>query len=273
MSTAAALEIWRALPGVESVRNDDGLIGLTVREPHLTIPALLDAVARQGSQLLHLTTRQASLEDVFRASDRPPFEGGVMQNALFYGRPSQLSKRSETPECRMPVVCAIENIDFCWLGKGPGVQSGQCGAETNALSFALKGIILNARNPSNPTEWPLVWLCAPLGSASQGTPARTPKSSSGFFVFPMLLALGLGIAFRNKPADMTSIAIVSGPGAQEILALVQRSPQKSLIHAEVLDQAQALQGFRLGKYDLVVVPNTRENEKGKSPISLRSRAP
>ena len=41
------------------------LISLTVREPHLTIPALLDAVEKQGSQLLHLTTRQASLEDVF----------------------------------------------------------------------------------------------------------------------------------------------------------------------------------------------------------------
>jgi ABC-2 type transport system ATP-binding protein len=56
---------WRALPGVESVRHDDGLICLAVREPHLTIPALLDAVDRQGSHLLHLTTRQASLEDVF----------------------------------------------------------------------------------------------------------------------------------------------------------------------------------------------------------------
>jgi ABC-2 type transport system ATP-binding protein len=60
-----ALDTWRALPGVESVRHDDGLVSLTVREPHLTIPALLDAVEKQGSQLLHLTTRQASLEDVF----------------------------------------------------------------------------------------------------------------------------------------------------------------------------------------------------------------
>jgi ABC-2 type transport system ATP-binding protein len=64
-SDPAALERWRALPGVESVRHDDDLISLTVHEPHLTIPALLDAVTQQGSQLLHLTTRQASLEDVF----------------------------------------------------------------------------------------------------------------------------------------------------------------------------------------------------------------
>jgi ABC-2 type transport system ATP-binding protein len=61
----AALEHWQALPGVESVRHDDGLVCLNVREPHLTIPALLEAVQKRGSQLQHLTTRQASLEDVF----------------------------------------------------------------------------------------------------------------------------------------------------------------------------------------------------------------
>jgi ABC-2 type transport system ATP-binding protein len=57
--------VWKALPGVESVLNDDDLICLTVREPHLTIPALLDAVEKHGSKLMRLTTRQASLEDVF----------------------------------------------------------------------------------------------------------------------------------------------------------------------------------------------------------------
>jgi ABC-2 type transport system ATP-binding protein len=56
---------WRDLPGVESVRHEDSMICLNVREPHQTIPALLDAVRDQGSELLHLTTRQASLEDVF----------------------------------------------------------------------------------------------------------------------------------------------------------------------------------------------------------------
>ncbi|MBV8051879.1 MAG: ABC transporter ATP-binding protein, partial [Acidobacteriaceae bacterium] len=62
---SAAAERWRGLPGVEGVRQDDGLVCLTVREPHRTIPALLEAVETQGGQLEHLTTRQASLEDVF----------------------------------------------------------------------------------------------------------------------------------------------------------------------------------------------------------------
>jgi len=59
------LETWRALPGVESAKHDDGIVCLTVREPHRTIPALLDTVEKQGTQLDKLSTRQASLEDVF----------------------------------------------------------------------------------------------------------------------------------------------------------------------------------------------------------------
>jgi ABC-2 type transport system ATP-binding protein len=64
-SNGTAHDAWRALPGVEAVRDDDDVVSLTVKEPHLTIPALLDAVSGQEKQLLHLTTRQASLEDVF----------------------------------------------------------------------------------------------------------------------------------------------------------------------------------------------------------------
>lgn len=63
--SGAASATWRSLPSVESVRDDNGLIALNVKQPHLTIPALLQAVDQQGAQLQHLTTRQASLEDVF----------------------------------------------------------------------------------------------------------------------------------------------------------------------------------------------------------------
>src|SRR5271166_4439348 len=58
-------QAWSRLPGVQSVRAEDGLYSLRVNEPHETIPALLAEVQRQHAQLMHLTTRQASLEDVF----------------------------------------------------------------------------------------------------------------------------------------------------------------------------------------------------------------
>ena len=64
-SDGAELETWRSLPSVESAREDDGRVALSVKEPHLTIPALLAEIGNQGSELRHLTTRQASLEDVF----------------------------------------------------------------------------------------------------------------------------------------------------------------------------------------------------------------
>jgi ABC-2 type transport system ATP-binding protein len=64
-SNGTGNEVWRSLPSVESSREDDGLIALNVKQPHLTIPALLDVIEKQGRVLQHLSTRQASLEDVF----------------------------------------------------------------------------------------------------------------------------------------------------------------------------------------------------------------
>ncbi len=92
---------------------------------------------------------------------------------------------------------------------------------------------------------------------------REPEVIFWVFGFPLLLAAGLGIAFRNKPADVTSIAIVSGVGADDALAMIQRSPQHSIIRSTVLEQEQALLGFRLGKYDLVVIPD------GKGAVQYR----
>src|SRR5271167_1572501 len=72
---------------------------------------------------------------------------------------------------------------------------------------------------------------------------REPEVVFWVFGFPLLLALGLGIAFRNKPANVNSIAVV-GSDAQQVLNLIERSPQKASIHADVLDEAAALKGFR-----------------------------
>ena len=84
---------------------------------------------------------------------------------------------------------------------------------------------------------------------------REPEVVFWVFVFPLLLATGLGIAFRNKPADASSVAIVAGAGAQEAEALLQRSPQHASFKVDVQDGDAARKGFRLGKYDLVIEPD------------------
>ena len=84
---------------------------------------------------------------------------------------------------------------------------------------------------------------------------REPEVVFWVFVFPLLLATGLGIAFRNKPADASSIAIVSGAGAQQAEALLRNSPRQAAFKIVLEDGDAALKGFRLGKFDLVIEPN------------------
>src|ERR1700756_5164083 len=83
---------------------------------------------------------------------------------------------------------------------------------------------------------------------------REPEVVFWVFVFPLLLALGLGIAFRNKPGDAVSVAIVEGLGSQDAQSLLARSPQHEMFKVQTLDAAAARQGFRLGKFDLVIEP-------------------
>jgi len=60
-----AAEEFKGLPSVTSARVDAGQYGLTVAEPHVALPALLRHVQASGRELAALTTRHATLEDVF----------------------------------------------------------------------------------------------------------------------------------------------------------------------------------------------------------------
>jgi ABC-2 type transport system permease protein len=87
---------------------------------------------------------------------------------------------------------------------------------------------------------------------------REPEVVFWVFVFPLLLATGLGIAFRNKPTDAIPVAIARQDTSQpslfissEIEFMLAHSP----LHAfkpQLLPADDAHRGFRLGKYDLIV---------------------
>jgi ABC-2 type transport system ATP-binding protein len=61
---AADLE---GIASVRSVHGEAGHLVLTVSEPHVAIPGLLERLRQGGWDLASLTTRHASLEDVFVA--------------------------------------------------------------------------------------------------------------------------------------------------------------------------------------------------------------
>ncbi len=63
--TGALDDLFAGLPSVKEVRSDVNGIALTVSEPHIAIPALLGRLQSQKLELARLSTRQASLEDVF----------------------------------------------------------------------------------------------------------------------------------------------------------------------------------------------------------------
>jgi ABC-2 type transport system ATP-binding protein len=59
------LSLLQSLPTVERVDHDQANYHITASEPHIVLPALINCLAKQQITLASLSTRHASLEDVF----------------------------------------------------------------------------------------------------------------------------------------------------------------------------------------------------------------
>jgi len=82
---------------------------------------------------------------------------------------------------------------------------------------------------------------------------RQPEAVFWTFVFPILLAVGLGLAFRSKAPDKSKIGMVtSTPASVSIAASLKKDP--TLIVEEMTDSAAA-RALRTGKVALLVVPD------------------
>jgi ABC-type multidrug transport system permease subunit len=81
---------------------------------------------------------------------------------------------------------------------------------------------------------------------------REPEALFWTFAFPILLAIGLGIAFRNRPAEVVHIAVVgSSPAATRVAAAARAD---SGLAVEVLSSDSASTAIRTGRVALVVLP-------------------
>jgi len=78
---------------------------------------------------------------------------------------------------------------------------------------------------------------------------REPEAVFWTFAFPVILALGLGIAFRNKPADVVKVAVVRGTPAGDSLAA--RLDSAKGLTVERLDDSAAARALRTGEVALV----------------------
>jgi ABC-type multidrug transport system permease subunit len=78
---------------------------------------------------------------------------------------------------------------------------------------------------------------------------REPEAVFWTFAFPVILALGLGIAFRNKPADVIAIGVVRGtPQGDSLVARLAKAPG---LKVEALDADEASRALRTGDVALV----------------------
>jgi hypothetical protein len=82
---------------------------------------------------------------------------------------------------------------------------------------------------------------------------REPEAVFWTFAFPIILALGLGIAFRNKPADVVKIAVVRGTPAADTLAARLGSARG--LEVEQLGDSAAARALRTGEVALVAMPD------------------
>src|SRR5580692_4975564 len=78
---------------------------------------------------------------------------------------------------------------------------------------------------------------------------REPEALFWIFAFPILLAAGLGIAFRNRPAEVLKIATVTP-------ALTASLEREKLLAVEQLDSNAAEEALRTGKVALLAVPGS-----------------
>jgi ABC-2 type transport system permease protein len=76
---------------------------------------------------------------------------------------------------------------------------------------------------------------------------REPEAMFWVFVFPLLLAAGLGIAFRNSPPQVLRVAAVSPQLAESLR-------QDKLLDVEQLSAAEAQRELRTGKVALAAEP-------------------
>jgi ABC-2 type transport system permease protein len=81
---------------------------------------------------------------------------------------------------------------------------------------------------------------------------REPSALFWTFGFPIVLAVALGIAFRNRPPEPVHVAVRAGPGAEAIAAALA----SDVVKAEVENEATALLELRTGKVLLVVLPGS-----------------
>jgi ABC-type multidrug transport system permease subunit len=90
---------------------------------------------------------------------------------------------------------------------------------------------------------------------------REPGVLFWVFGFPILLSVGLGLAFRGRGPEPVTVGLVDGPGS----AAIEQALDHAGIKVERVDEARARLRLRAGKIALVVLPGATAD----APLTYR----
>jgi len=83
---------------------------------------------------------------------------------------------------------------------------------------------------------------------------REPEAIFWTFIFPILLAAGLGLAFRSRPAETSRVGVLNSTHqAQTLKVALSQDPALAV---ELLDEAGAASALQAGRIALLVVPSS-----------------
>lgn len=81
---------------------------------------------------------------------------------------------------------------------------------------------------------------------------REPEALFWVFVFPILMAGGLGLAFRSRPIDSVTVAVVERPGAERLGMTKLLASHKNIVVREMAPDS-AFRALRTGRVALVAI--------------------
>jgi ABC-2 type transport system permease protein len=92
---------------------------------------------------------------------------------------------------------------------------------------------------------------------------RQPEAVFWTFVFPILLAVGLGLAFRSRAPDQVRLAIITSESTAAAAQQIRRAMgSDSSLSVQMLDDSAAARALRTGKVALVIRPGTTSPAPG-----------
>jgi ABC-type multidrug transport system permease subunit len=85
---------------------------------------------------------------------------------------------------------------------------------------------------------------------------RQPEAVFWTFVFPILLAVGLGLAFRSRAPDQVKVAVVARGDSAASEGIRRTLSSDSLLSVQMLDDSSAARALRTGKVAIVLIPTS-----------------